>query len=172
MKLYAFYYEHSGISYLYGYTTDKKVAKEFMRTRNQSRFRLEITKFSMDDIKEGYYETELLEEIMNRERSSRSSISRLEINFQPLTDGVDEFSIPMTYDEISSVSGKVTAIEEKAMENIRTIEKMYLPEKTRKLLVDCNKVTGKNKSGDLYSVIDSFSVFVSIYGSILDLNEK
>lgn len=129
---------------LYAWTTDKKLAKDFIKTRNMDKY-----VYRQKD-----YDDKFLK---NR------NVNILQLEYQPLCDGIDEVLIPMTWQEYDALTAKCNSIEDLAEENIRAIYRIMFPRKIKEFLIKCNQVYVKDKTGKLGSNINTFYAFMSIY---------
>lgn len=163
MKIYCFYLKlldeyltipETGKSLsLYAWTADKELAKQFIHTRNMDHYRYakrKTDKGVLDD----------------------THLSQREINLQPLYDGIQEVMIPMTWQELASVNAKIDSIEKLAYENKTAIEKIMFPKKIKELLLSCNEICEHDRNGYCVSVINSFYVFMNLYGKYMSFGKK
>lgn len=138
---------------LYAWTANKELAKQFIHTRNMEHYRYakrKADKGILDD----------------------THMSQYEIELQPLYDGIREVMIPMTWQEFASVNGKIDSIEKLSYENKNAIEKIMFPKKIRELLLSCNEICEHDRNGYCVSVINSFYVFMNLYGKYMSFGEK
>lgn len=164
--LYAFYYMHKkpGVVLLYAYTDDKNLAKEFRAMRNEKRIRMVKKKFEWEDVNEGIFFDSLVKEVYDK-RSTRFRTKKLD--WHSLTDGVNDYMIPLTYTEVTEITAKVHSIEDTAMQNIASIKASLMHPKIKNMLLTCNKTTTHPKGDECYSAIDTLTIFTELYKKIL-----
>lgn len=165
--LYTFYYveKETGTILLYAYTEDKELAKSFQGMRKKECFRLIKKKFHHKDVKEGIFFDPIVQEIYNK-RSTRHKTKRLD--WHPLTDGIKDYIVPLTYTEVAEITARVQYLEEISNENKSMVEKSLLKENVKKLLLNANKTFQRNKDNELYSVINTLKIFLVQYDHMLN----
>lgn len=164
MKAYLFYYRKEPIL-LYGYTTDKTIARKFQEMRDPELFTMVTKKFSKTDLEEGF-DDPVLERILGKKRGTYEK--RLEIMMNPFTDGEQDFMIPSTVLELLTVDGHISTVEELAMENFREINKVLFKEDFKEFLIECNKLSMYDERTDeVVNIVDAFQIFIKEYGHLL-----
>lgn len=143
---------------MYASTNDKKLAKEFEFFRKPDVLVRKITKVPYDkDNFDGDYDR------MYDTLAALASPLRKEV----LTDGIDVFETVLTHDEFTVINGVVSAIEDLSMENKQMIDRSFLSKKAKKLLLRMNQTCTKGNDGELYSCIDTVSIFNDYFGFTL-----
>ena len=143
---------------MYASTNDKKLAEEFEFFRKPDVLVRKVIKVPCDEDNfdyESYIHYDTL--------AAFASPLRKEV----LTDGIDVFETILTHDEFTTINGVVSAIEDLSMENKQMIDRSFLSKKAKKLLLRMNQTCAKGKDGELYSCIDTVSIFNDYFGFTL-----
>lgn len=164
--LYAFYYVEKEIDIilLYAYTDKKDLAKAFWDMRNQKALRKIKKVFDQSEIDDQIFEDSLVQDIYGK-TSTRFRTKELE--WHPLTDGVHEYLVPLTYVEVAEISAKVEYLEEISGQNKSDIMKSLLKPKIKKMLDEANATTHYTKDVGRYSVINTLKIFADTYKHLL-----